>query len=179
MKPIRMKLIRVRARDRRMAAIHEAGHLVIARMFGFPGSAWIWPNDQPEEKTWLGRTKRCPIISVNHGKVRVKTPTKSQDRMIAVAGAVAEACWQDRAIWRVAVEWDWDDPVVMSDSDWHLSGCPIGRPSPALYTAIDKVEALLRSDCGALWPSLCQTARDLIIENRAIEYVDSCDEAAA
>jgi hypothetical protein len=36
MKPIRMQLIRVRARDRRMAAIHEAGHIVMARKLGLP-----------------------------------------------------------------------------------------------------------------------------------------------
>ena len=74
--------------------------------------------------------------------------------MIAVAGAIAEACWQDRMIWDVADEWDWYDPDVMSESDLRSAGCPVGEPSQALFTAIDKVGELLRPDDGRLWLEL-------------------------
>ena len=43
--------------ERRLAAVHEAGHLVMARRFGFHIlAAWITPNPEPaaDEKTWRG-----------------------------------------------------------------------------------------------------------------------------
>jgi hypothetical protein len=117
-------------------------------------------DGEPWQKMWVGR---CCFSG--------KKPTKQDQRMIAVAGAVAEACWQDRAIWGVAEEWDWYDPAVMSESDWRLAGCPIGKPGQAVFTAIDRVGALLRPDGGPLWHELIQTARHLIVGSRAIEYL--------
>jgi hypothetical protein len=37
------KAIRVISRDRRMAAVHEAGHIVVASSFGVLRQAWIVP----------------------------------------------------------------------------------------------------------------------------------------
>jgi hypothetical protein len=167
------KAIRVISRDRRMAAIHEAGHIVVARSFGVSCQAWIVPvlDNEPWQKMWVGRS--CFI----GGK-----PTSRQLSMIAVAGAVAEACWQDRAISSVADEWDWYDPAVMSESDWRFAGCSVGQPSRALFTAIDEVGALLRSNGGPLWQELIQTARGLIDTSRAVEHVAPSEmfaEAAA
>jgi hypothetical protein len=124
--------------------------------------SWIVPvlDGAPWEKMWIGR---CCFSG--------KKPTKQDQRMIAVAGAVVEACSLDRAIWSVADEWDWYDPAVMSESDWCFAGCPVGEPNQALFTAIDKVGALLRPDGGPLWLELIQTARDLIVESRAVEYL--------
>jgi len=51
---------RTLARDRRPAAIHEAGHVVVARQLGIEiSSAWIAPNDGglPDERTWIGRVQ--------------------------------------------------------------------------------------------------------------------------
>jgi hypothetical protein len=59
----------------------------------------------------------------------------------------------------------------MSESDWHFAGCPVGKPNQALFTTIDKVGALLRPDGGPLWLELIQTARDLIVGSRDIEYL--------
>lgn len=59
----------------------------------------------------------------------------------------------------------------MSESDWRFAGCPVGEPSHALFTAIDKVGELLRPDDGRLWLELIKTARDLIIRSRAMEYL--------
>jgi hypothetical protein len=156
-----------------MAAIHEAGHMVVASSFGVLCQAWIVPvqGSERRQKMWVGR---CRFLG---GK-----PFSQLQRMIAVAGAVAEACWQDRAIWGVAEEWDWYDPAVMSESDWRFAGCSVGQPSRALFTAIDEVGALLRSNGGPLWQELIQTARGLIDTSRAIEYVAPSEmfaEAAA
>jgi hypothetical protein len=154
------KVIRVIARDRRMAAIHEAGHMVVASRFGFRCQAFILPtpdNDRGEEKMWVGR---CSLAG--------RKPTKQRKRMIAVAGAVAEAYWQDRDIWDVAEEIDWYEPAVMSPTDWHLAGCPVGEPNTRLFTAVGEVAALLRPDGGSLWSPLIQTARNLIVTSRTI-----------
>jgi hypothetical protein len=54
--------IRVVARDRRRAAVHEAGHLVIARMLSIDANAYIYYAVENEdfdlvaEKTWHGQT---------------------------------------------------------------------------------------------------------------------------
>jgi hypothetical protein len=114
------KAIRVISRDRRMAAIHEAGHMVVASSFGVLCQAWIVPvlGSERWQKMWVGQ---CCFSG--------KKPTKQHQRMIAVAGAVAEACWQDRMIWDVADEWDWYDPDVMSESDWRFAGCLVGEPT--------------------------------------------------
>src|ERR1700721_3897527 len=79
-----MPVKRVIARDRRRAAIHEAGHLVIAEHVGLRcGLARIFPNPEPLaglfEKTWLGQVSYRPCQHVSTIKCR----------MVAVAGAVA------------------------------------------------------------------------------------------
>jgi hypothetical protein len=79
MKPIPMKLIRISARDRRMAAIHEAGHIVMARKLGLPlSSAWIVPNGDGglEENFWTGRVR----LALWHTTTK---PTKRRRRMSA------------------------------------------------------------------------------------------------
>ncbi len=158
------------ARDRRLAAIHEAGHKVIAESFGACCQALIFPHFHggPSQKTWLGKCFRLP-----------KQLSKQQERMIAVAGAVAEAYWQDRDIWDVAEEIDWYEPAVMSQSDWHLGGCAVGEPSTRLFTAIQEVAVLLRPDGGPLWSSLLRTARELIVASREILLVDAGKKAFA
>ena len=124
----------------------------------------------------LGAKAADQVNSIDHllaeaERLSGKKPTKEDRRMIAVAGAVAEACWQDRAIWSVTDEWDWCDPAVMSESGWRFAGCPVGEPNQALFAAIDKVGALLWSDGGPLWGELIRTARDLIVGSRDTEYL--------
>jgi hypothetical protein len=146
--------------DRRMAAIHEAGHVVVARSLGIPvASSWIAPNDNHGdqwEKSWTGRTQLGPMQS---------KCSKRQGRLIGVAGAIAEQFWSDDddSFWDDDV---WRDPEIMSESDWEMAGCRPGQPNKAFFTAIDHVAALLKRD-GLLWPSLLQTARALIVEGRS------------
>ena len=59
-----LALHRINARDRRRAAAHEAGHIVIAQHFGVEvlGAA-IWPVDRDDpllEATWSGPDQRLP-----------------------------------------------------------------------------------------------------------------------
>ena len=78
-----MQKQRIFARDRRRAAIHEAGHLVVARWAGAQiVSAWIVQNDNPApgEKTYAGRVQIAQIGGI----------APHRRRMIGVAGAVAE-----------------------------------------------------------------------------------------
>jgi hypothetical protein len=51
------KAFRIIIRDRRMAAIHEAGHMVVANSFGVLCQAWIVPvlDGEPWQKIWVGR----------------------------------------------------------------------------------------------------------------------------
>lgn len=51
------KAIRVISRDRRKAAIHEAGHMVVASSFGVLCQAWIVPvlDSEPWQQMWVGR----------------------------------------------------------------------------------------------------------------------------
>jgi len=170
---------RIQARDRRFAAIHEAGHVVIAQKFGFPCSASIWPDIDSREETWLENKTWL-------GNVRIQYPmtfgrdltARRRRRMIAVAGGIAEAFWKCRNrgldldsclhsdcwdLFGLNYELDFD---VMSESDWSLSGCEPVYPDGPFFTAVRKVAVLLRPDGGALWPELIRIARGLIEDSR-------------
>jgi hypothetical protein len=108
-----LSLKRIIAMDRRKAAIHEAGHVVLARHLGELGAyARLERTFAPDvacEKQWAGHTE----FNLN------KLCSRRAKIMIAVAGAVAEYCWK---------RWDfeedsWYDPNVMSPTDWALARC--------------------------------------------------------
>lgn len=66
--------------DKRVAAVHEAGHLTVAVVSGCRASAWIGPSgtlDPFAEKLWIGQTQHRP-------------PRTANDAALGVAGAVAE-----------------------------------------------------------------------------------------
>jgi hypothetical protein len=144
---------RVEARDRRLSAIHEAAHVVIARHVGMPAAAWIyrWPTDDPmREKTWGGKT-------ILGGK-----PSRPQRAMISVAGAVAEYVWDSELDFlRDEGELVWWEPEIMSDTDWRLAGCAPGEPNAKFMGAVDKVIDLL---AGPLRADLYAEARRLIVD---------------
>jgi hypothetical protein len=69
--------------DKHRAAVHEAGHAVVAFEYGVSVTAWLERTDtmdQVEEKTWVGHV--CGFIHGEAGK------------FVAVAGVVA-VCSQD------------------------------------------------------------------------------------
>jgi hypothetical protein len=150
---------RVFAKDRRMAAVDEAGHLVIARMLKLPVTgAWIGPTDSGAcvfNKTWIGQAVLGPFIT--------KKYTRRQRRMIGVAGVVAERCWRGED---PINDVDWYDLHITSESDWEDIGCTQGEPNDACFNAINQVAVLFARGAGALWPSLIEVARSLIIQSR-------------
>jgi hypothetical protein len=142
---------RTPARERRLAAVHEAGHVVIARRVGFKiASAWIMPNDGEEaehEGTWTGRVQ---IESVRADKFAC--------RMVGVAGSVAEHLWLGGSI---------DDyfPDTLPEGDWHLTGCDPDQPDDAFMEAIGEVGQLLARG-GSGWQELITESRWLIVASR-------------
>ena len=142
---------RTLARERRLAAVHQAGHVVIARRVGFKiASAWIMPNDGEDAKdegTWTGR--------VQIESVRADT---FACRMVGVAGSVAEHLWLGGGI---------DDyfPDTLSEDDWLLTGCHPAQPDDPLMVAIGEVGQLLARG-GSGRQELIAESRRLIIACR-------------
>jgi hypothetical protein len=106
------------------------------------------------EKEWVGSI-RCQAEGV----------AASKRRMVAVAGLVAEACWDGEDFYDVREFFDLN-PERMSQSDWDLSGCLCGEPSKQLLDAMEQVFELLNRERGRLWNALLVEARDLIVRSR-------------
>ena len=151
------KPARIEERDRRLAAIHEAGHVVIARHLG----AWVTQayiaRHRPAhqfEKTWTGE---CGVVWIEH-----KVSPAHDAMIVAVAGAVAEHIWMgDGDFLREDGEWPWEEEAIMSQSDWRLAGVEPGKPTPDFMLAVGEVLDLLT---GPLKPELYATARRLIAD---------------
>ena len=145
---------RVMARDRRLAAVHEAGHVVVAAHFGLhPAHARLWRADSPmpDGRAWIGRVQFRGLDVLS----------SLERRMLGCAGAAAELCWQ-----REDVHPDcWIEADRMSESDWRLAGCPLGEPDDMCIEAIEELQCLLSED-GPLWSDLLRQARQLIVEAR-------------
>jgi hypothetical protein len=156
---------------RRAAAIHEAGHIVIAKHFGYrPLSAWI----RYRSGKWTGR------VTLNKRDVDAMSPETKL--AFCVAGAVAEHVW-----FRYPIEDFWrGHEAQLSDSDyrsdvghkaisfldWNFAD---GRDEwlwneppdsfPPEHAAIVQVHRLLDPD-GPVWQSLIAEARRLIVESQ-------------
>jgi hypothetical protein len=138
-KPINLK--RLEARDRRLAAIHEAAHHVMARHRGIDEvESWIERVGEPTkyDTAWVGH---CRWRNPHPGSRR-------HDVMIGVAGMVAESLWKagndpDRMedIYDLL-----DDPNCMSESDW----CTAGLDRDAGFTKKQRrqIEAVIYLLCG-------------------------------
>jgi hypothetical protein len=144
---------RIIARDRRLAAVHEAGHVVVAARFGLhPDTAWIRRAKSPaEQPAWIGRVQF----------VDVGVLSALERRMLGCAGAMAELLWQGEDIHPDY----WIEADRMSEADWDLAGCEPGEPDDICIEAIEELEQLLSED-GPLWSDLLRHARQLIVEAR-------------
>lgn len=145
---------RIKAYDRRLAAIHEAGHAVIAVSLGYTADAWIYPNETAEpmvEKTWLGH------VTVHD---RPRSCDHPHNRMVAVAGMVAETLWKNGHDEDYAAPYGWEDYLFdedcMSFSDWWNADCEPGQPDEDLFDIVAEVARLLMGDN---WPSLLRMSR--------------------
>ena len=114
---IRSSPSRIKAWDRRRAAIHEAAHLIMARRYGL--KAWgkiSRPYGANVEiagqwaKTWVGQAHM----------IDVQTLSPLRRLRIAIAGFIAECLLEgDDGTFTDEMGWSLE---AMSDSDWHLSG---------------------------------------------------------
>lgn len=151
---------RIEARDRRLAAIHEAGHVTMGRHLGLIVAHALLkkvPNtDMSQDKLWIGHTQYLPP-SLFKTKMSQKKLA-----MFAVSGAVAELCWQRASLDEALDEDRWCDPQAMSPSDWEGSGCEPGDPTRQFLKAVEATFELLNREAGKLWPSLLREARCLI-----------------
>ncbi|UPK19216.1 hypothetical protein [Bradyrhizobium sp. 131] len=143
---------RISAEDRRCAAVHEAGHIVVAKYLGLPAVQAEIRKNVPQYYTekWVGST-RCLMEDVD-ARTRI---------MVAVAGAVAEACWRDEIFDELYTTLE-DFPEQMSQSDWEMSGCSPGAVSEQFWDAMERVFESLNRDTGQLWTVLLREARSLI-----------------
>lgn len=150
---------RIIARDRRMAAVHEAGHAVVAMHLGAQvQSVHIRASrtkDLRSEKSYVGQA------------TYEQPPCAEQVRLIAVAGMVAEGVWKASGVTHRCWWEEMFDPACMSDTDWAGTGCEPGNPDDRLHLAAERVEELLS---GLLWPALLSLSRKLIeAESRRTE----------
>jgi hypothetical protein len=151
------------ARDRRDVAIHETGHLVIARhiqektpVFGMKasGAARIGRvnGTTPGGREWKGDFEFVPLFDM----------PPWEWCLVGVAGVVAVTTWQRR--WRgLSVQnVNWEDPETMSSSDWKWCGCDPGKPTHQLFDAAVKVSGLFDPDSGNLWREVYENAHTLM-----------------
>lgn len=152
---------RLSARDRRIAAIHEAGHVTMARHVGLAVvSAWLEETSNPGnyDKLWIGHTRYfSPSISE-------KKMSRRKLAMFAVAGAVGEFCWQ-RETFDETLDM-WLEEKAMSETDWAACACEPGNPSPQLLIIIKTVFSLFDREAGELWPTVMIEARSLMKYSR-------------
>jgi hypothetical protein len=146
---------RFEAQERRLTAMHEAGHLVVAWHLGIEQSTaemWREGGSAFGEGIWHGRFD-C------HTDQRLP---QAQRLKIVLAGVIAENVWQSV-----------DDPceidlTTISTADWAWSGLGPGgdlSKSYALWHAVVIVTDWLRRG-GLLWPHLIWEARRLIEDAR-------------
>src|SRR5688500_11841218 len=113
----------IERRDKREAAIHEAGHLTVGLALGIRGSAWVYKSqtvDPENEKLWIGKHEsQGPITAA-----------------AALSGLVAE-CWVDNRATRPDEITDWIDDGLVSPSSTDSALFPA--------TYVEKLAAVVES----------------------------------
>jgi hypothetical protein len=145
---------RWQARDRRIAAIHEAGHTVVAWRESVVVEPRIWPRPADEDSAgkmlWLGEIEYAP---------RVPTPRNMPRARIGVAGVCAEERWLSDHPDGGRI--DITSPLNrMSADDWLTAVCPSHQADWRVWRAITQVRALFRQP--EVWGDVLAVARDLI-----------------
>ena len=113
------------ARERRRVAVHEAGHVVMARLFGL---TLLRALIAPDEGSWHGSVQVAPVGQLHPRAVA---------RLVGVAGKAAELCWTDRHY--DVLDEDWWHPGTLSESDWaQTDACPALRIRPSSLRLIKR-----------------------------------------
>jgi hypothetical protein len=150
-------------RDRRKAALHEAGHIVMANQcwVGAFGYIFLRLNPGPDERFWGGK------VHVLDQK-RFSRLSRLRRCMIAVAGAVAELDEEELEFPEELSEF-WGDPLQMSPRDWEMAECHPGNPDRTCCRAIEAVGRLLAPGTPTR-SALFFKARELIKVVRVVRY---------
>src|SRR5262249_4135428 len=150
----RKEFVRKFLRDRRMIAVHEAGHVVIAKMLGISALAYIGVRADMDFD--FRRERICYGWTLPIGE----TANDDDLRLIGVAGAVAELCWLREPV---------DEFVgqLMSDGDCTIAQCNPDYPDDECLDAADAVARVLRP-CGSHWHDLLVEARKLILGSQRV-----------
>ena len=162
---------RIESRDRRRAAVHEAGHLVMMRHLGvLGGSAKILrkPSSATSERLWVGQTSFLPhILELSkHMKddppkeMMLKDVSPRELMLIGIAGVVAESAWAETD--RDLLPYLFEDPNEMSLTDWAMTGCEPGSPSEQMINFALEVYRLFERPLGLLFSDLRIQSRGLI-----------------
>jgi hypothetical protein len=150
-------------RDRRRAALHEAGHIIIANECGLGAYGHIFARHDPapNENYWGGTTYLDPK--------QLRRLSRLRRCMIAVAGAVGELGEEELEYPGWLGEEYWFEPEIMSPTDWEGTGCRPGNPDRSCCRAIEAVGRLLAPGSPTR-SALLFKARELIMMVRCVRY---------
>ena len=85
--------------------------------------------------------------------------------MVAVAGFIAEAVWQNQSI----EDLDLTDPLTMSAADWRVASVVPGSPTKLLIRAVNRIEKMFLSGSRHYWKRVTADARQLIVASRSAD----------
>jgi hypothetical protein len=158
-------LRRWQARDRRIAAIHEGGHTIVAWLEGLEAEPRIWPReaDNRQEMFWGGECLYGPGFVSDMAR-----------RRIAVAGVVAESTWID-----MHPQYGLRDapaPLThMSAADWETARQPYGKADWRMRRAEAQVRARFRRP--DVWEDVLTVAHHVIYFAPESPYEGEVDAA--
>ena len=149
-------------REKICIAYHEAGHYVIARHFGVPVTACLWPvhRERPRGGTFKIWKGQCDAQGVS-----LLSP--HQERIHCVAGAIAQIAWQEKTADQYMPDWT-EVYDFMSPSDCTFKGELCDFPTmperewQKWWKAMVEAHAMLNRANGPLWPTVQRTARRLL-----------------
>lgn len=135
--------MRAYALNRRLVAVHEAGHVIIAHHFGVEGFGMIWR----EREYWDGASFIPTVWDL----------PADQRRIVGIAGAAATLLWL-----KIPAH-QFFSTKLASRSDWELISRVRGRNGAMIREAVDSALAMLDLERKAL----LAMARQIIIESRS------------
>jgi hypothetical protein len=161
---------RAETHARRRAAIHEAGHIIAGRHVGNTRShGYIEPAKLVAREfgiiTWQGGSF-----------ARNENMAWRDQRLIGVAGSVAEYCWGFRSGPSPDLDeiYEGMSPTDRETHSWNSGrrldlNTSTEREERAWDNAITRAYRLFNCHTGPLWPALLNMARHLIVESRNYE----------
>ena len=153
---------RIQAWDRRRAAIHEAGHIVVGRHFGCPMIGQVHKDGDVDDplkfNTWTGQAGSMDG-KLTHGTFEV-----------GVAGVLAELRYSGDGYYADDPDYCWEVLSNMSPTDRDLAGVGItceDHDDPAYCDVAERAGPVYELVC-RLWPEIWAASRELIDEHKEL-----------